>query len=236
MTSNPRDLDTPARRRGAPWAMALALVLVAASSAACGSGSSTTTTTASARTASIVKPPNLPLQGCNYVINGIVPPGMSTGIQPPFPKFAADQAAISALQNIQKHGGKALVDGFVIPSGTKLYAGPDSSAAPVATIPSPGSILVAEPVLWTTTSGQQWLATFLACGGPNLYWIDVAQIKKANANSGTMIANSIATARAAVPTASGISVQPIVIDADKQFAWATTLVKFAIGRGIYQGF
>ena len=237
MEQTARDLAATARRRCAPWAAAVAMVLVAGVAAACGSGSSTTTTTTgSATTAAIVQPPPLTLQGCNYVINGVVPPGMSTGMQPPFPKFAADQAAVSALQHIKDHGGKALVDGFVIPAGTKLYAGPDASGAPVATIAHPGSLLIAEPVLWTTGSGRRWLATFLACGGPNLYWIDVSQTALADKAAGTQIADSVAAALAATPTASGISAQPITIDAQHHFAWSTTLVHFAIGRGIYQGF
>ncbi|HEX7443889.1 MAG TPA: hypothetical protein VF320_08380, partial [Acidimicrobiales bacterium] len=142
----------------------------------------------------------------------------------------------SALRHIRAHGGTALVDGFTIPSATKLFAGPDTSGTPVGAVPGGRSLLLAEPVLVTTDTGQRWLATFLACGGPHLYWIQVAQIRQADRNAGSQVAASIDTALAATTTGTGISARPIVIDAKHHFAWASDALSFAIGRGIYQGF
>ena len=230
----------PARRRRSARRPAVALLaLVACVAAACGTGSTastTSTTAATAATTSLVKPPPLTLQGCNYEVNGVVPPGMSTGTQPPFAAFGPDQAGTAALRHIQAHGGTALVDGFTIPPGTVLRAGPATSGTPVGTVPGARSLLLAEPVLWTTSSGQHWLATFLACGGSSLYWIQVSQISSADRSVGTQVANSIATALAAPATSTGVSARPIVIDADHHFAWASGTLSFAIARGLYQGF
>ena len=213
------------------------VVAIALATAACSSGSSTTSTTSSGPTAT-VKPPNLTLAGCNYEIDGTVPPGMNSGIQPTYPAFTPNQAADEALGQIKAHGGTALVDGFTIPPGVKLYAGPDSTTAPVATVEQTTSLILAEPVLWTTASGQQWLATFLACGGQHLYWIDVAQIGKADPNAGTMITNSIDLAKSTTfsPTNHTVTTLPIVIGPDDRFALKGTEVSFAIARGELQGF
>jgi len=225
------------RRRIHHRAAVAALAIVAVAVSACGASSTATTTTSgAATTTAIVKPPPLPLQGCNYVVNGQVPAGMSTGIQPPFAAFGPDQAGVSALQHIQAHGGTAIVDGFTIPPGTVLRAGPDTSGRPVGTVPGASSLLIVEPVLWTTSSGQQWLASFLACGGSSLYWIQVSQIGRADKAAGVQVANSIATALAAPTTATGVSAQRIVIDAQHHFAWASGPFSFAIARGLYQGF
>ncbi len=213
------------------------IAVVALVAAACGSGSSPSTSTAASTTA-LIKPPDLVLAGCNYEIHGQVPAGMDQGVQPPFTSSAPNQAAVSALEDIRDHGGSALVDGFMLPPGVELYGGPDASTAPVATIPQDGSVVIAEPVLWTTSSGQKWLATFVACGGHDLYWIDVSQISKANADSGTAITNSIALAERSTysPTTLSVGVAPITIGADHRFAWKSGELTFPIGRGEYQGF
>ena len=76
------------------------LLLVAA---ACG-GPSSSTTTSTVAPGSVVRPPSVPLQGCNYVLNGMVPPGEPPGIQPGFPPFAPDQAAQAAISHIARSG------------------------------------------------------------------------------------------------------------------------------------
>jgi hypothetical protein len=213
-----------------------AVVLAAAFVAACGGSTAATTSTTAATATPAVRPPAVALQGCNYVVDGIVPAGMSQGVQPPFPSFGPNRAALSALAHIRQHGGTGLIDGFTIPPGTALYAGPDPTVAPVATVPGARSLLIAEPVLWTSSSGAHWLATFLACGGPNLYWIDVHQISRADSAAGTQVTASIAAALATPLTGSGASTAPLTITADHRFAWTTGKVTFAVARGEFQGF
>ena len=241
MTPRIQDVDHPPTARRGRRATAVALMAVAVGLAACSSGSSTgsTSTTAGASTTAVlVKPPDLALQGCNYVINGSVPAGEPSGIQPPFTLSGPNAAGQAALAHIAAHGGTGLVNGYLLPSGTKLYAGPDQGSAPVATISAARSLFVADPVLWTTGSGAQWLASFVACGGSGLYWIDVAQVTAVNKSVGLGITKSIATLKAAAPyPGSGTpSALPITINAKKQFAWVNPAVTFAVGRGQYLGF
>ena len=235
------DADRPMTPRSGRRVAIATLTLAALSLAACGGGSaaSTTTTPTTPSTSTVlVKPPDLPLQGCNYVINGSVPASASSGIQPPFTLAGPDQAGQAALQAIRAHGGTGLVTGFTLPAGVKLYAGPDASSSPVATIPGARSLFVADPVLWTTASGAHWLASFVACGGQGLYWIDVAQIGTVDKEAGSSVTRSIATLQAAAPyPGSGTaSTLPITITGKKQFAWVNPAVPFAIGRGQYLGF
>lgn len=217
------------------------LALAGLTLAACGGGSaaSTTTTTPSAPTA-LVQPPDVSLQGRTYVINGSVPPSASSGIQPPFTLAGPDQAGEAALRAIRAHGGTGLVNEYTLPPGVKLYAGPDASSSPVATIPGARSLFVIDPVLWTTTSGTHWLASFVACGGHGLYWIDVAQIGTVDREAGLSVVRSIASLQAAAPypgsgTASTLPIT-ITITNKQQFAWANPAVTFAIGRGQYLGY
>ena len=239
MRPNTLDADRLTTPRSGRRFGAAVLALAALALAACGGGSAaSTTTTASSASTVLVKPPDLPLQGCNYVLNGSVPPSESAGIQPPFTLAGPDQAGQAALRAIRAHGGTGLVSGYTLPPGVKLYAGPDAGSTPVATITGARSLLVADPVLWTTASGAQWLASFIACGGHGLYWIDVAQIGTADKQTGLAVTRSIASLQAAAPypgsgTASAL---PITISGKRQFAWVNPAVKFAIGRGLYLGY
>jgi len=206
--------------------------------AACGGSSSATTTTVAL--SAVVRPPDLPLQGCSYVLNGMVPQGEPAGIQPDFPPFAPDQAAQSAVSHIAAHGGTGLVYGFTLPAGVKLFAGPDTGRQPVATIPLSHSILAADPVLWTTPSGEHWLAFFVACGGEHLYWVSVDQIGKADATTGAQAVRDIAMLEVAAPyTQTGrASILPLTI-VDGQLTWnapAGTHALVAPARGQLLGF
>jgi len=208
-------------------------------SAACGSSTSSTTTSTVAAS-SVVRPPAVPLQGCNYVLNGVVPPGEPTGVQPNFPPFTPDQAAQSAISHIAVHGGTGLVYGFTLPYGVKLFAGPDSGGQPVATIPSNHSILTADPVLWTTRSGAHWLAFFVACGGEHLYWVSVDQIGKVDAVAGGEAVRAIASLEVAAPyTQTGrASILPVKI-MDGQITWNAPAGSHALvppARGQLLGF
>lgn len=171
------------------------LVLVPA---ACGS-STPSTTASTVAPGSVVRPPAVPLQGCNYVLNGVVPPGEPTGVQPSFPPFTPDQAAQSAISHIAANGGTGLVYGFTLPPGVKLFPGPDASGQPVSIIPLSHSILAADPVLWTTRSGAHWIAFFVACGGEHLYWVSVDQIGKVDAVAGAEATRAIAMLEVAAP-------------------------------------
>jgi hypothetical protein len=220
-------------------AVAVAVALGAASLAsACGTSSSATTTTAGATTAAEVTTPSATLQGCTYAPDNKVPPGQPQGIQPPFPSFSPDPAAQSALRHIEAHGGTGLVYGFQFPSGTKLYAGPDASSGTVGTIPTGRSVFFFDPVIWTTSSGQHWLVSFLACGGNSPYWVDVNQIKQADVTVYNGIVRQITTLLASQDyvTTGHASSLPVVVDADHRFAWKSPKVPFAPGRGEYVGY
>ena len=235
--SRSEPVDGRRRARGArAVAVAMAFGLAGVASA-CGSSSSSTTTTAATTTA-IVKPPADILQGCTYAPGGKVPTGEPQGIQPPFRSFSPDQAAQSALQHMKDHGGTGLVYGFQLPSGTKLYAGPDTSSGAVGTIPTGRSVLFFDPVIWTTSSGRHWLVSFLACGGASPYWVDVDQIKQADVTVYNGIVKQITTLLASqdyVQTGHASSL-PVVVNADQQFAWKNPAVPFAPARGEYVGF
>ena len=196
--------------------------------AACGSGVSAGTTAAGPV---LVKPPDLTLQGCTYVIDGKVPPGEPTGLQPHFASFSPDQAATDALQKIKAKGGTGLVYGFTLPSATSLYAGPDTTGGVVGTVPASNALLASDPVLWTSSTGQAWLAFFVACGGNNLYWVSVEALTRRDPQAG--VAQTIAQLKAAPPydRSGKASSLPIRIDDRAHLVWKNALIPFAVGRG-----
>jgi hypothetical protein len=208
----------------APWrrrAMALAGVLaVAAVAAACG-GSTPSSDPPTPANEVVVKAPDFQLQGCTYVLENTIPPGEPQGVQPSFKSFEPDESATSAMKQVKEHGGVALANGFNIPGGTKLYAGPDASMPSVGTIPANYDILVAEPVVWTDGSKDTWVAFFVSCGGPNLYWVQLKQIQKANPEAASSITPLFAVKN---------SLLPITIAA-KNFAWKNPQMTLIIGRG-----
>jgi hypothetical protein len=204
-------------------AMALAGVLaVAAVTAACG-GSTPSSSSDPPTPANevVVTAPDFQLQGCTYVLENTIPAGEPQGVQPNFKSFEPDESATSAMKQVKEHGGVALANGFNIPGGTKLYAGPDASKPSVGIIPSNYDILVAEPVIWTDGSGNTWVAFFVSCGGPNLYWVQLKQIQKANPNAASSITPLLSVKD---------SLLPITI-ADKNFAWKNPQMTLIIGRG-----
>jgi hypothetical protein len=214
-------------------AVAVGLVCVAAlAAAACGSGTGATTSLPTVSTDAIVTPPDFTLQGCTYAFDGTVPAGEPQGLKPTFPPFGADQSATDALQHIRSHGGVAMVDSVDLPGGTDLYAGPDTGAK-VGSIPSGDSILAAEPVVWTDARGGKWLAFFLSCGGPSLYWVSVDGLKHQNRSVGTGVAQQIAELEKAPPyTQTGTaSLLPIAIDGQRQLEFTDAKVTFLVGRG-----
>jgi hypothetical protein len=184
------------------------------SAAACGSSSSPPAD------AVAVVAPDFVLQGCTYVLDGTVPAGEPDGVQPRFSSFAPDAAAQSALRSIKEHGGSAVVNGFMIPGGTQLYAGPDTSQPSVGTVPSNYAILAAEPVVWQDQKGDTWLAFFLSCGGKNLYWVSLDQMNHRNPQAAGQI----------TPLITKASEKPINVS-DRNFGWKDSTLTYIIGRG-----
>ncbi len=234
-TMNAARATTPISGRRRRAVAVVAAGLVALTVAACGGGSSSTGTTAatSGSTDSVVTPPAFTLQGCTYVLDGKVPTGEPTGLKPHFPSFSPDPSARAALRIIKGHGGTAMVDGVTLPAGTTLHAGPDTSGTKVGTIPSGQSILAAEPVVWTDSSGHTWLAFFLSCGGDNLYWVSLSELAKQNPSIGESLASLVSELAKAPPyTKSGqASLLPIVVDDEHHLVFADPKVTFSVGRG-----
>jgi hypothetical protein len=194
---------------------ALASLVIVGATAACGSSPAAVPQSK----VIVVKAPDLALQGCTYLENGKVPPGEPTGVQPHFSSFTPDQPATSALEKIKNHSGVALANGVIIPAGTHLYAGPDTSKA-VGTVPSHYAILVAEPVVWTSDSGEKWLAFFVSCGGENPYWASLEQISRDNPRAASSI----------TPLLKNGTLDPIRISYHG-FVWNGSRLPFVIGRG-----
>lgn len=206
-------------RRGAGRAAVVACALAAGLGvAACGSGSPTASSTSPSGVAVVA--PAFVLQGCTYVLNGTVPAGEPVGVQPHFSSYAPDAAARSALESIKEHGGSAVVNGFMIPGGTHLYAGPDTSQPSVGTVPANYAILAAEPVVWHDQKGDTWLAFFVSCGGKNLYWVSLNQMKHQNPQAAGQI----------TPLLTKASLEPVIVS-DQNFAWKSSTLTFIIGRG-----
>lgn len=216
MPVNPRPNSSAPRRIARRSIVTLACaVAVGMGAAACGSS----TPSASANEL-VVKAPSFTLQGCTYVLDGTVPAGEPQGVQPHFSSFSPDPSATAALQSMKEHGGQALVNGFIIPGGTALYAGPDTSQPSLGTIPSNYAILAAEPIIWKTDAGKTWIAFFLSCGSQNLYWASLDQIQRQNPTAAESI----------TPLITKDSLTPIAI-ANETFGWKDPKLTFIIGRG-----
>ncbi len=212
--------------------------LLAASVGITACSNSGATTTSGATEASLVQPPKLDLQGCEYLVNNAIPAGEPKGSKAPFGAFTPDPSAVAALQHIKAHGGTAMVDGFMAPAGTVLYSGPATSAARAGVVQPGNSVLIADPILWTDSSGGDWLAFFLICGGNNLYWLSVDQVTKQNPSFGHEVSTAIAQLRTAAPfTKTGmISLLPVVIDGKHHVAWVAPNIEFQPARGQYLDF
>ena len=154
------------------------------------------------------------------MLDGTIPAGEPEGVQPHFSSYSPDAAAVSALQSIKEHGGSAVVNGFMIPGGTPLYAGPDTSQPSVGTVPANYAILAAEPVVWHDQKGDTWLAFFVSCGGKNLYWVSLDKMKHQNPQAASQITPLI------LPS----GLEPINVS-DRNFGWKKSTLTFIIGRG-----
>ena len=224
------------RRRVSPSAVAVTLVGLAIVGAACGGASGTAGTVGTtASEFALIQPPKLDLDGCQYLVNNVVPPGEPKASKAPFASFSPDQSAIDALQHMKAHGATGMVDGFTVPAGTVLFSGPSATAAHAGVVQPSNSILIADPILWTDGAGKDWLAFFVICGGNNLYWLSVDQVNHQNPTVGRLLTRSIAQLRAAQPyTKTGmISVLPVVIDGNHRFAWVAPDIQFQPARSQY---
>jgi hypothetical protein len=167
------------------------------------------------------------------MIDGKVLPDELPGIKPTFPQSQPDAAADEAIASIRAHGGSAMVGSFLLPLGTKLYNGPDTTQPPVGVVSSTDEFYVYEPVVWRDHSGKSWLASFVACGGPNLYWVSVDQVDTKMPSGPGSLSSTLAEFRKAPPytqTGKG-SLLSIKIDRTDHFVFDDPRVTFAIGRG-----
>jgi hypothetical protein len=223
------------RSRARRVLVAATVVAIGATATACGGSSSGAT---QASEASLIQPPKLTLAGCQYLVNNAVPAGEPNASKAPFPPFAPDPSAIAALEHLKAHGGTGMVDGFTLPSGTVLFTGPSTSAARAGVIAPANSVLVADPVLWTDSSGGDWLAFFMICGGNNVYWLSVDQLLIQNPTVGKMVSDAIAKLKTAPPfTKTGmISLLPIMINRTHRFAWVAPNLAFLPARAQYLDF
>ena len=103
----------------------------------------------------------------------------------------------------------------------------------MGTVSSTEQFYVYEPVVWVDHAGKSWLASFLACGGPNLYWVSVDQVDSKMPGGAGSVGSTLAEFRKAPPytqTGKG-SLLPIKIDHTDHFVFDDPQVTFAIGRG-----
>jgi hypothetical protein len=209
-------------------ALLAALVVAASVLAACGSSGSTSGED------TLVRPPPIQLQGCTYAPTGSIPSGEVTGVMPKYASFSPDAAATSALTSIEEHGGTALTDSFTLAGGVPLFAGPDATRPRVGTVPQNYAVTVGNPVVWKGSAGDQWIAFFLACGGPNLYWTSVDEIASAdpqNAPVSDQIRTSIRQAAPGHP----IQLAGIGINRAKNFYWTHPKLSSNIALGLQFG-
>jgi hypothetical protein len=194
------------------------LVCVVFGASACGSssGANNSTTTIAP---GVVTAPELAYDGCTYAPNGKIPAGEPAGIRPHFSAFVPDSSATSAEGSMRVHGGGVLVNGFILPSGTQLHAGPDLDGS-VGAIPSHYAVLVAEPVVWTSHANKTWIAFFVACGGPNLYWVSLDQMRQKDPSAAKNISTLLATEK----------LEPLAVS-DGHLVLKSKGLSLVIGRG-----
>jgi hypothetical protein len=220
------------RTRGAVVAGVTALALMASS---CSGGSASppksSVTTGDTSPVALATPTNV-LEGCTYTVDGQIDPSLPTGKDPHFAAFSPDPSAEAAINSIKSKGGTAAVDTFVVPYGSKLRSGPSSSAPVVGKIPGTDQLELYDPIVWTDSSGQKWLATFVACGGRNLYWVGLDDLQATDATAAKTIRTQLAQLRGARPylQTAKASYLPILIDRSGHVDWKDTAIQFTVGR------
>jgi hypothetical protein len=211
--------------RGVVTVGVAALALVAS---ACSSSSSNPPTSTSVVA---VAAPADPLQGCTYTVNGKAG-SFPAGKTPNFAAFSPDPSAEAALTSIKAKGGTGAVDTFELPGGTKLRSGPSGSAPVVGTVPGLDQLQLYDPIVWTDPAGREWLATFIACGGRNLYWAGLDDLHKTDSLTAAMLRSQLAQLRAARPytQTAMASDLPLVLGPSGQLRWKDKAITFSVGR------
>lgn len=204
------------------------LALVAS---ACSNGSPTSSGSPNSKTITLALPTD-PLEGCTYTVNGQVVPYLPTGETPHFAAFSPDPSAEGALDSIKSKGGTGMVDSPILPAGTKLRSGPSRSAPVVGTVSNSDQLDLFDPILWTDSTGDQWLASFIACAGRNLYWMSLDDLQKTNPAFAKVLRGELTQLRAAAPypKTAMASLLPIVINRSRQVVWKDKVVPFNVGR------
>ncbi|MGA3146120.1 MAG: hypothetical protein ABSF33_01450 [Acidimicrobiales bacterium] len=228
----PQTVNRGRRTRGAVVAGVTVLALVAS---ACGSGSSsppTSSVTTGDTSVVALATPTDELEGCTYTVNGQIDPSLPTGERPHFSAFSPDPSAEAAINSIKSKGGTAAVDTFQLPYGTKLRSGPSSSAPVVGKVPGTDQLELYDPIVWTDSAGQKWLATFIACGGRNLYWAGLADLQATDPTAARTVRTQLAQLRSARPylQTAKASYLPILIDSSGHVDWKDKVIPFSVGR------
>ncbi len=220
-------LQTVKKARRAGGFMATAVAALALVASACSNGPSTSSGSSFAPAQ-----PTDPLVGCTYTINGQVQSYLPTGRNPHFAAFSPDSSAESALHSIKTKGGTGIVDTFILPAGAELRSGPSPSAPVVGKISETDELQLYDPILWTDSAGGQWLASFIACGGRNLYWVSLADLQKTNPAFAKGLRSQLTQLRTArpYPETAMASLLPIVINTSKEVVWKDRSITFNVGR------
>ncbi len=114
------------------------------------------------------------------------------------------------------------MNGITVPPNTVLYAGPDTDQ-PVGRLQDNYAVIAAEPVVWKEASGDTWFAFFLSCGGKNLYWVSLDEVRRVDPNAAKTIEGQLALG-------GELGLQAIGI-AGKNFKWNGSHLNFTIARG-----
>ena len=213
---------------------AAVIAVLACLVSACGSGASNASAPVTGNTSPVsLAVPTDQLLGCTYTVNGQVPSYLPSGLAPHFAAFSPDPSANAAVHQIKSKGGSGIVQSFVLPNGTKLRSGPSVSAPVVGTVGGVQEVQLYDPVLWTDSGGNDWLAFFLACGGGNLYWAGLDDLKKTSPSTAGALSSQLAQLRSAPPytKTARASLLPIVVDPANRLSWKDRVIPFDVGRG-----
>jgi hypothetical protein len=172
------------------------------------------------------------LLGCTYTIDGQVQSYQATGETPNFAAFSPDPSAEAAIDSIKRKGGTGVVGSYQFPARTKLRSGPSLSAPVVGTISDTAQLQLYDPILWTDSSGDEWLASFIACGGKNLYWTSLDDLQKTDPAAAKTLRGELAQLRKAAPytQTAMASLLPIVINSTRNVVWKDKVIPFDVGR------
>ena len=90
-----------------------------------------------------------------------------------------------------------------------------------------------DPIVWTDSAGQKWLATFIACGGRNLYWAGLADLQATDPTAARTVRTQLAQLRSARPVPCRRARRRtclILIDSSGHVDWKDKVIPFSVGR------